>query len=51
MFGVSRRVKAKGVSLVGLGLLRAAGRVRLASVAFLGVLSVTIVLTLGAPWS
>jgi hypothetical protein len=35
----------------GLGLLRAAGGVRLASVAFLGLLSVTIVLTLGAPWS
>jgi hypothetical protein len=35
----------------GLGLLRAAGSVRLASVAFLGLLSVTIVLTLGAPWS
>jgi hypothetical protein len=35
----------------GLGLLRAAGGVRLASVALLGLLSVTIVLTLGAPWS
>jgi hypothetical protein len=35
----------------GLGLLHAAGGVRLASVAVLGLLSVTIVLTLGAPWS
>jgi hypothetical protein len=35
----------------GLGLLGAAGTVRLASVTFLGVLSVAIVFTLGAPWS
>ena len=35
----------------GLGLLRAAGTVRLASVTFLGALSVAIVFTLGAPWS
>jgi uncharacterized protein YacL len=35
----------------GLGLLAAAGRVRLASVAFLGLLSVTIVVTLAAPWT
>ena len=35
----------------GLGLLHAAARVRLASVAFLGVVSITIVLTLGVPWS
>jgi len=35
----------------GLGLLRAAARVRLASVAFLGVLSIAIVITLGSPWS
>ena len=35
----------------GLGLLHAAARVRLAAVAVLGLLSVTIVLTLGMPWS
>jgi hypothetical protein len=35
----------------GLGLLRAAGAVRLASVTFLGVLSITIVFALGVPWS
>lgn len=35
----------------GLGLLYAAGRVRLVSVTLLGVVSVTIVLTWGAPWS
>ena len=42
---------ASSATSPGLGLLRAAGGVRLASVAFLGLLSVTIVLTLGAPWS
>jgi hypothetical protein len=42
---------ASSAMLPGLGLLRAAGRVRIVSVAFLGLLSVTIVLTLGAPWS
>jgi hypothetical protein len=35
----------------GLGLLGAAGHARLASVAFLGLLSITIVFTLAAPWS
>jgi hypothetical protein len=35
----------------GLGLLRAAGWVRLASVAFLGVVSIAIVFAQGAPWS
>jgi hypothetical protein len=35
----------------GLGLLRAARPVRLASDAFLGLVSITIVLTLGASWS
>jgi hypothetical protein len=42
---------ASSATSPGLGLLRAAGGVRLVSVAFLGLLSVTIVLTLGAPWS
>lgn len=35
----------------GLGLLHAATRVRLASVAFLGAVSIAIVFTQGAPWS
>jgi hypothetical protein len=48
---VAQTRSASSATSPGLGLLRAAGRVRLASVAFLGVLSVTIVLTLGAPWS
>jgi cytochrome c biogenesis protein CcdA len=39
-----------GASPPGLGLLRAARPVRLASDAFLGLLSITIVLTWGAPW-
>ena len=48
---VAQTRSASSATSPGLGLLRAAGRVRLASVAFLGLLSVTIVLTLGAPWS
>ena len=48
---VAQSRSASSATSPGLGLLRAAGRVRLASVAFLGLLSVTIVLTLGAPWS
>ena len=48
---VAQTRSASSATSPGLGLLHAAGRVRLASVAFLGVLSVTIVLTLGAPWS
>ena len=48
---VAQARSASSTTSPGLGLLRAAGRVRLASVAFLGLLSVTIVLTLGAPWS
>ena len=48
---VAQARSASSATSPGLGLLRAAGRVRLASVAFLGLLSVTIVLTLGAPWS
>jgi len=48
---VSQKLNASSTTSPGLGLLGAAGRVRLASVAFLGLLSVTIVLTLGAPWS
>jgi hypothetical protein len=35
----------------GLGLLRAAGWVRVASVAFLGVVSIAMVFAQGAPWS
>ena len=46
----ARRV-SPGAALPGLGLLRAARRVRLASDAFLGLVSITIVLTWGAPWS
>ena len=48
---VAQTRSASSATSPGLGLLHAAGRVRLASVAFLGLLSVTIVLTLGAPWS
>ncbi len=48
---VAQTRSASSTTSPGLGLLHAAGRVRLASVAFLGLLSVTIVLTLGAPWS
>src|SRR6476659_6069980 len=48
---VAQARSASSPTSPGLGLLHAAGRVRLASVAFLGLLSVTIVLTLGAPWS
>jgi hypothetical protein len=48
---VAQTRSASSATSPGLGLLHAAGRVRLASVAFLGVLSVTIVLTLGAPRS
>ena len=44
-----RRV-SPGAASPGLGLLRAARPVRLASDAFLGLVSITIVLTLGAPW-
>jgi len=35
----------------GLGLVRAAGRVKLASVAFLGAVSIAIVFSRGAPWT
>jgi hypothetical protein len=45
----TRRVSS-GTGSPGLGLLRAAGSVRLASDAFLGLASITIVLTLGGPW-
>ncbi len=48
---VSQKLNASSTTSPGLGLLGAAGHVRLASVAFLGLLSVTIVLTLGVPWS
>jgi hypothetical protein len=47
----AQRRSASSATSPGLGLLQAAGRVRLASVAVLGLLSLTIVLTLGAPWS
>jgi hypothetical protein len=45
------RSSASATSSPGLGLLRAAGPVRLASDAFLGLVSIVIVLTWGAPWS
>jgi hypothetical protein len=45
----TRRVSS-GTGSPGLGLLRAAGSVRLASDAVLGLASITIVLTLGGPW-
>jgi hypothetical protein len=48
VYAQSRRAADGGSP--GLGLLRAARRVRLASDAFLGVVSVTIVLALGIPW-
>lgn len=45
-----RRRASPGAALPGLGLLRAARPVRLASDAFLGLVSITIVLALGVPW-
>ena len=51
--GRSRGADAEGLTDAaspGLGLLRVARPVRLASDAFLGLVSITIVLTLGAPW-
>jgi hypothetical protein len=48
---VVAQTRSSSATSPGLGLLHAAGGVRLASVAVLGLLSVTIVLTLGAPWS
>jgi hypothetical protein len=47
---VAQSRKAAGNESPGLGLLHAAGRVRLASDAFLGLASITIFLALGAPW-
>jgi hypothetical protein len=44
------RKVSPGTESPGLGVLRAAGSVRLASDAFLGLASITIVLTLGGPW-
>ena len=44
------RKASAGVASPGLGLLQAAGPVRLASDAFLGLASITIVLTWGVPW-
>ena len=48
---VAQKRSASSETSPGLGLLHAAARVRLAAVAVLGLLSVTIVLTLGMPWS
>ena len=48
---VAQKRSASSATSPGLGLLHAAARVRLAAVAVLGLLSVTIVLTLGMPWS
>ena len=47
---VAQSRKAAGNESPGLGLLHAAGRVRLASDAFLGLASIRIFLALGAPW-
>ena len=48
---VQLRRSSHGASSPGLGLLRVARRVRLASDAVLGLVSITIILTWGAPWS
>ena len=48
---VQLRRASPGASSPGLGLLRVARRVRLASDAVLGLVSITIILTWGAPWS
>jgi cytochrome c biogenesis protein CcdA len=47
---VAQTRRVTGTAPPGLGLLRAARPVRLASDAFLGLVSITIVLTWGAPW-
>jgi hypothetical protein len=48
---VQARSKPAPGSSPGLGLLRAAGRVRLVSVAFLGAVSIAIVISAGASWT
>ena len=48
---VAQSRSAESTTSPGLGLLAAAGPVRLASIAFVGVLSMAVVFTAGTPWS